>query len=107
MRRFRLAAEQGDVGGQIGLGFIYLGDSRVSRDPVSAYAWFSIAAAQGNADAKEMKVHVTSFMTQAQITEAQKRSPGVLDALRRPLLSRAERNQTKGRSKTLPPRPSG
>ena len=74
MRRFRLAAEQGDVGGQIGLGFIYLGDSRVSRDPVSAYAWFSIAAAQGNADAKEMKVHVTSFMTQAQITEAQKRS---------------------------------
>ena len=42
---------------------------------MDAYAWLSIAAAQGVRNARKVKeVWVKYIMTQAQITEAQKRS---------------------------------
>ena len=53
---------------------MYASGDGVPEDAVYAYAWLSIAAAQGNTDAKEGKELVAKLMTQVQITEAQKRS---------------------------------
>ena len=41
---------------------------------LNAYAWSSIAAAQGNTSAKELKKLVTGQMARSQIVEAQKLS---------------------------------
>ena len=41
---------------------------------LQAYAWFSIAAAQGDESAKKIKDIVTERMTRAQIAEGQKLS---------------------------------
>ena len=43
----------------------------VSENAVNAYAWSSIAAAQGDTAAKELKESLTSQMIRSQITEAQ------------------------------------
>ena len=74
VRWYRLAAEQGYARAQLNLGVKYAIGEGVLEDAVYAYAWLSIAAAQGNTNAKEGKELVTKRMTQAQITEAQKRS---------------------------------
>ena len=74
VRWFRLAAEQGHSDAQGYLGLMYALGKGVPKDAVSAYAWLSISAAQGRTTAKESKELVTKLMTQAQITEAQKRS---------------------------------
>ena len=74
VRWLRLAAEQGLASAQFYLGIMYAKSDGVPEDAVYAYAWFSIAAAQGNTNAKEAKEFVAKLMTQAQITEAQKRS---------------------------------
>ena len=71
---FQNYAEQGTAAAQLNLGFMYANGEGVLKDAVYAYAWLSIAAAQGNTNAKEGKELVTKLMTQAQITEAQKRS---------------------------------
>ena len=72
--RFRLAAEQGYAPAQSAVGFMYVHGEGVPEDAVTAYAWFSIAAAQGNPIAHFGKEHMTGLMTRAQIAEAQKRS---------------------------------
>ena len=74
VRWHRLAAEQGLARAQSNLGIMYAKGEGVPEDAVNAYAWLSIAAAQGYTNAKEAKELVTKLMTQAQITEAQKRS---------------------------------
>ena len=71
---FQNYAEQGTAAAQFNLGRMYANGEGVLEDAVYAYAWLSIAAAQGNTNAKEGKELVTKLMTQAQITEAQKRS---------------------------------
>lgn len=49
----RQKAEQGDAGAQATMGDIYSrGLSGVSEDPQQAMTWYSMAAAQGNADGK-------------------------------------------------------
>ena len=53
---------------------MYAQGEGVPKDTVDAYAWLSIAAAQGNTTAKETKELITRFMTQSQVAEAQKRS---------------------------------
>ena len=67
----RLAAEQGNTGAQAYLGTIGQG---VPEDAVSAYAWFSVAAAQGLSIAQGAKEDITTQMTRAQIAEVQKLS---------------------------------
>ena len=74
VRWYRLAAEQGLASAQSNLGGMYAKGEGVPEDAVYAYAWLSIAAAQGNTNAKEVKEFVAKRMSQAQITEAQKRS---------------------------------
>ena len=70
VRWYRLAAEQGLARAQSNLGVMYANGEGVPEDAVYAYAWLSIAAAQGDTNAKEGKDLVTKLMTQAQITEA-------------------------------------
>jgi hypothetical protein len=60
IRRYRLAAEQGDVGAQFqgdieaqySLGRIYRDGEGVPRDDVQAMRWFRLAADQGMAEAE-------------------------------------------------------
>src|SRR5206468_13089150 len=51
VRWYRLAAAQGYAGAQYNLGLIYaIGRGGVTRDPLRAYMWFSIAAAALSGD---------------------------------------------------------
>ena len=74
LTQYRRLAKQGLANAQYNLGVMYDNGEGVPEDAVYAYAWLSIAAAQGNTYAKEGKELVAKLMTQAQITEAQKRS---------------------------------
>ena len=72
VRWFRLAAEQGDTGGQSGLAHAYLKGSGVPKDNVYAYMWFHIAAAQGDKTSEIRRDTVALKMTPDQIAEAQR-----------------------------------
>ena len=74
MRWFRLAAEQGLAAAQAALGGMYVFGKGVPEDDVQAYAWLSIAAAQGREESKNLKETIAEVMTRAQIVEAQKLS---------------------------------
>ena len=62
---------RGNATAQLNLGVMYAKGEGVPEDAVNAYAWFSIAAAQGDTRAKENKELVASRMTRSQIAEAQ------------------------------------
>ena len=49
----KAAAEQGDVGAQVNLGYTYQSAEGIPKDYVQAYAWMNIAAAQGHEWAKQ------------------------------------------------------
>ena len=51
-RWYRLAAEQGEVGAQVSLGFMYDKGEGVAEDDVEALRWFRLAAEQGYAPAQ-------------------------------------------------------
>jgi tetratricopeptide (TPR) repeat protein len=72
---YRKAAEQGDASAQYFLGAAYVLDGRgVKIDNITAYAWFNIAAINGNAAAKEAKEKIPKTMTPEQINKAQELS---------------------------------
>lgn len=62
-------AEKGNSNAQANLGLIY---ERGKNDPVSAYMWYSIAAARGNWDARDHLQQLSSKMTGPQIAQAQR-----------------------------------
>ena len=69
------AASSSTVGhGRVQPGFMYANGEGVPEDTVNAYAWGSIAAAQGNTSAKKLKELVTRLMVRSQLAEAQKLS---------------------------------
>ena len=72
MREWRPLAEAGDADAQYNLGIIYGSGYGVAEDSVQAYAWFSLAAAQGNKSALGVKENAHKLMSPAQIAEAQK-----------------------------------
>ena len=74
MRWYRLAAEQGNTSAQLNLGAMDASGGAIPKDLIEAYAWRSIAAAQGNAIAKENKAKLVKQMSYEQIAKAQKRS---------------------------------
>ena len=74
MKLFRLAAEQGNAAAQLNLGGMYYDGWDVPQDYVIAYAWFNLAAAQGNERAAKNKDMVQESMTPAQVAEGQKLS---------------------------------
>ena len=53
---------------------MYAQGQGVPKDDLQAYAWFSLAAAQGNATAKKGKAIVAGTMTDEQIARAQELS---------------------------------
>ena len=68
------AAEQGHADAQYNLGVMYDVGVGVLEDDIQAYAWISIAAAQGLENVKNIKEGLTGKMTRAEIAEAQKLS---------------------------------
>ena len=68
------AAEQGDADARIRLGFMYDNGEGVPEDDIQAYAWISLASAQGVENSKNAKERLTGEMTRAEIAEAQKLS---------------------------------
>jgi uncharacterized protein len=74
-RWFHRAAEQGDAGAQVTLGQLYAAGRIVpQRDVISAYQWFLLAAAQGEADGISERDALAKKITPAQVTEAQRRA---------------------------------
>ena len=65
------------------------------------------AAPGGTSDEAGTIFEAIERLTGAAATDAEKRRAVALATVATSLLSRAERNQTKGRSKTLPPQPWG
>ena len=73
MKWYLLSAEQGFGPAQVVVGMAYLyGTSGVREDDVLAYMWFSLAAAQGNKDAAQIRDLFARGMKPDQITEAQR-----------------------------------
>ena len=69
---YRKAAEQDPAQAQLSLGKVYDDDEDgVPKDYVKAYAWYILAAAQGNKEASELKDSLREKMTAAQLTAAQ------------------------------------
>jgi TPR repeat protein len=69
---FRRAADQGRAVAQVVLGQMYYGGRGVPKDFIAAYMWLSLAAAQGDYDAARTLDQVAKFMTDEQVSEAQK-----------------------------------
>ena len=59
---------------QFNLGFMYGTGEGIPKDYVQAYAWFNIAAAQGDETAKENLEIITKVMSTADIAKAQELS---------------------------------
>ncbi len=64
------AAEDGDSRAQYQLGIMYYKGTGIPQDFVLAYMWFKLAADQGNNRAQPIMRHLTTQMTNCQITEA-------------------------------------
>ena len=72
LRWFRLAADQGEALAQTKMAIIYDEGQGVPQNIVQAYKWYSLAATNGDKPANELRNTITSQMTPAQISEAQK-----------------------------------
>jgi TPR repeat protein len=66
-------AEKGNSNAQANLGLIY---EKGKNDLVSAYMWYSIAAARGNWEARDRLQQVNARMNGAQIAQAQRLATG-------------------------------
>ena len=67
---YRLAAEHGMSEAQNNLGGLYGAGLGVPQDTIQAYAWFSVSADQGNAEAAENRDIVAAGMSPGALTEA-------------------------------------
>ena len=77
-RRYRLAADQGQVSAQFNLGLMYGSGKGVPQDDVEAHMWLNLATAQASVEERDEYVKerddVAARMTPEQITEAQRRA---------------------------------
>ena len=81
MRWYRLAAEQGLADAQNNLGLMYANGEGLPDDYVLAYAWYNLAAAQGNEVARKNKDNLRTRMTPDQIARAQELSATLFDRI--------------------------
>ncbi len=72
LKEWRTLAEQGDAAAQYNLGVMYREGRGVPQDYVQAHMWVTLAAAQGDKDARKGRGIVAEKMTPAQIAEAQR-----------------------------------
>jgi TPR repeat protein len=71
VRWCRKAAEQGLAKAQYYLGLQYGGGYSMVRDEVTAYKWYSLAAAQGYEGARTLRDAVASAISTKQIAQVQ------------------------------------
>ena len=69
---YRLAADKGKTEAQFNLGFLYSMGQGVPRNYIEAHMWLSLAAPRGHAIAAHNRETLATFMTPAQIDEADK-----------------------------------
>ena len=67
----RLAAQHGDALMQYELSVMYVNGKHVPKDYTLAYAWATIAAANGSSEAKHLKAALVQKMTTEQLTNGQ------------------------------------
>ena len=75
------AAEQGDAEAQVNLGLRYHGGEGVPQDDAEAYAWFAVAAANGDEQAKDNLAMVKSRLNQDQLAVAQQRATQLFEQI--------------------------
>jgi len=67
-----LAVEQGNAGAQSNLGLMYANGEGVPQNNLRAYVWFSVAAAQGNGDARgNRNIMADRLLTPEQLARGQ------------------------------------
>ncbi len=71
IEQLRQAAEQGDASAQFTLGRMYAMGEGVLEDDVQAYAWYILAAAQGEQQAFKLKDDLRPTMSTEQVADAQ------------------------------------
>jgi len=69
---YRRAAEQGNASAQYNLGVMYDNGQGVSQDYVLAHMWANLAASQGGEARVKKRDAIATFMTPAQLAEAQR-----------------------------------
>jgi TPR repeat protein len=70
IRLFRPLAEQGNAKAQHLIGVMYHRGEGVARNSVRAFAWFSLAAAHGDRDAKAKLRDVSKTLTAKELAQA-------------------------------------
>jgi TPR repeat protein len=70
VRLFRPLAEQGNAKAQHLIGVMYHRGQGVARNSVRAFAWFSLAAAHGDREAKAKLRDVSQTMTPEELAQA-------------------------------------
>jgi TPR repeat protein len=70
IRLFRPLAEQGNAKAQHLIGVMYHRGEGVARNSVRAFAWFSLAAAHGDRDAKAKLRNVSKTLTAKELAQA-------------------------------------
>ena len=78
---------------------MYKNGEGVIEDNVEAYAWFNVAAANGNKIAAENREQLKKNMTPEQIAEGRKRSREIMEAISKSQCTNAVTNVT---SRTVP-----
>ena len=71
-------AQSGDPDAQRSLGYMYYDGEGVEQDEITAYAWFNLAVANGDGDAKELRDAITPGMTPEQIAKGEELSKEML-----------------------------
>ena len=74
LREFRPLAEQGHAQAQVNLGILYSQGRGVPKDSVQAYAWYTLAAGQGDDLAGKFKDHLEKSMTLDELAVAQRKA---------------------------------
>jgi TPR repeat protein len=70
IRLFRPLAEQGNAKAQHLIGLMYRKGEGVARNKVRAFAWFSMAAARGDSEARAQLRDVSKTMTALELSQA-------------------------------------
>ena len=70
MKWYHKAADQGYAKAQYNLGAMYANGQGVEQNYITAYAWWNIAATNGNQKVKKGLSQLAEKMTPAQIAEA-------------------------------------
>jgi len=68
------AAQGGAADALFELGLMYCSGRDAPLDLVQAHKWFNLAAVRGNAEAKVYRQEISSEMTRAQVSEAQRQA---------------------------------